>query len=117
MKVIQIGQDIDKIITFIPRITPIIGDVLSVTLRNELTNVVQSPEIEWIFFNSYVQIKLSELIMENNNTFELNIFNENDLIYIGKVVIIDPTVSVQDFPTKIMDIEDKSSSINQKIKY
>ena len=115
MKVIQVGENIDRIITLIPRITPILGDVLTISLRNELNNDTYTPDFTWEFVNSYLTITLSDLdtFYLAGNRFELNLFNGTEPIYVGKIFVLGFAESIQDYP----QIEAEVNIANKKLKY
>lgn len=114
MKVIRIGGVDDKILTLIPRITPKTGDILSLTLRNELNSEIHTPSFQWSIANSYLAILLSDddLFYSPNNRFEINLFNDSELIYIGSLLILGDE-DVQNYP----DIQEEVNIPNKKLKY
>lgn len=98
MKIIKINDSF-KSISLVPRVLPNDGDILLVKLRNESTDIEEEMVHTWDYVNNYFTLNLPTTsdIYEVDNDYELKIFRNNSLIYLGKVRIIDQTDSIQDY--------------------
>lgn len=95
MKVLFIDTDLN--FSLIPRKYPLITDILSVTLRNEDTNLTIISN-----FSFSVNDKL-HITLENHsdfktqNKYEVKIKNANEIIYIGKLLFLEENTDVQNY--------------------
>jgi hypothetical protein len=95
MKVLFIDTDLN--FSLIPRKYPTINDTLSVTLRNEDSDLKIVPN-----FSFSVNEKLN-ITLENNsdfkvsNKYEVEIKNDGDIIYLGKLLFLEENTDVQNY--------------------
>jgi len=84
--------------SLIPRIYPSLSDTLILTLRKEIDNTVLTPE-----FTFTVDEKVNITITEQPDSFkildkyEIELKNESEVIYLGKLVILKEGTNTQNF--------------------
>jgi uncharacterized membrane protein len=82
----------------VPRITPLLSDTIVLTLRNELTDEIITPEI-----NFTVGQKLNVNILDNfeffkeKNKYEISIKLGSVILYKGKLIALDQNTNIQDY--------------------
>lgn len=95
MKVLYIDNDLN--FSLIPRKYPKITDTLSVTLRNENTDLKIVSN-----FSFSINEKLN-ITLENHsdfkasNKYEVEIKNDGDIIYLGKLLFLEQNTDVQNY--------------------
>ena len=95
MKVLFIDSNLN--FSLIPRKYPLITDELSVKLRNENTNV------EIISNFSFSLNDKLNITLENHsdfrvsNKYEVEIKNNNEIIYLGKLLFLEQNTDVQNY--------------------
>lgn len=96
MKVLFLTETL--IFSVIPRLYPKTTDVLTLSLRNEQTDIIITPEITFT-----VTDKLNITITNQPDDFksqfkyEINIKNGSDLIYLGRMIVLDSGTDVQNY--------------------
>ena len=95
MKVINLN-DITRSFNLIPKSKPLITDVISVNMINEMTNVKTIPNFTWSFSNDYFNISLVGNTFSVGEKYTIHIENSGDSIYYGKVLVTDGQ-NIQDF--------------------
>lgn len=99
MKVLFLDNDL--IFTLVPRIFPSLTDNLSLTLTNENSKVVINPT-----FTFELNEKRDKLVItltetpENfalQNKYSIELKNDNDIIYLGKLIILQNGTNVQNY--------------------
>lgn len=73
-------------IKLVPRVLPNEGDVLTVRLRNEITNKTIEPENYFNYLDNYFNLFIKVSGLKEGSKFELEIFRDNIEIYKGKVL-------------------------------
>lgn len=103
MKVIKLNQ-LEQF-KCVPRQYPNSTDELSVKLKNELTNTVIDLVFTFSVSTSYLTIAITDVPadFESGNRYEItitNITNNNNLVYLGKLLIVDENTDVQNYEYK-----------------
>lgn len=88
-------------ISLIPRIFPQISDTIVLKLRNEITNEVLIPSISFTIGN-YLEITINELVtyFEEGKKYEIEVTNNNETIYLGKLLTLKIGVNTQNYEYK-----------------
>ena len=96
MKVLFLDEDL--IFTAIPSDYPTQSDNLTLTLRNEQTDVVINPEITFTS-SARLIIRITEqpTDFKIQNKYEVIIYNGENDIYRGKMIILDASTDVQNY--------------------
>lgn len=71
-------------IKLVPRVLPVDGDTLVVKLRNELTNLEITPLNYFNYVDGWFNLYIKSSDITNETRFEIEIFNNDELIYKGK---------------------------------
>lgn len=113
MKIIK-KNDLYKSITLVPRILPNDGDTLFVQMRNETNDETVEIPHTWYYSNNFFTLELGIPTVgvdfyKEYNDYEIKIFRNGYLIYMGKVRVIGVDDSIQDFQI--------TTPINNKIKF
>ncbi len=84
--------------SLIPRVYPEVGDTLRMNLRKEIDNTVISPPFTYNV-DEKLNITITEQPEEFNilDKFEIELFNEDELIYLGKLIILKNGTNTQNF--------------------
>ena len=108
MKVLFLTEPL--IFHLIPRIYPVNGDTLALSLRNEQTDLVISPDITFTV-DGRLNITITEQPEDfiSRNKYEVTVKNSGDLIYLGKIIILDSGTDVQNY--------EYASQTNGKFRY
>lgn len=82
----------------IPRVYPASEDSLSLSLRNEANDVMINASIEFTV-DELLNITITEqpTDFEIQNKYEAIIYNDTDIIYMGKIVVLKEDTDVQDY--------------------
>ncbi len=98
--------DTPLIFKVVPRFYPLITDTISLHLRNEATNEVITPEISFTL-NNYLNITILEQPTDFaiQNKYEVIIYNDVDIIYMGKLIVLKEGTNVQDYEYKTQNNE------------
>lgn len=82
----------------IPRVYPLSNDSLSLTLRKEINNIILTPEFTFSV-GQKLEITLTEQPIEFAilDKYEIEIKNDNEVIYLGKLQILKEGTNTQDF--------------------
>lgn len=91
-------KDEPLIFDLVPRIYPQGADVLVLKLRNEFTNELIQPIFSYISGQT-LKIILTEqpTDFEVGNKYEIELLNENEVIYRGKLMILKSGTNTQNF--------------------
>ena len=81
---------------FIPRFYPENTDNLVLNMRNEMTDEVLTPEIT-VNITDLVVITILNTEFKVQDKFEISLFNEGALIYLGKLLVLKEGTSVQNY--------------------
>lgn len=73
-------------IKLVPRVLPNEGDVLTVKLRNEITNKTIEPENYFNYLDNYFNLFIKVSGLREGSKFELEIFRDGENIYRGKAI-------------------------------
>lgn len=82
----------------IPRVYPLESDSLTLTLRNEQTNIELSPVITFTVtdkLNITIQTQPSDF--KTQNKYEISIKKNSELIYLNKMIILEAGTDVQNY--------------------
>jgi hypothetical protein len=109
MKVLFLTEDL--IFSLIPRIYPLITDDITLSLRNEQTDVVIEPEITFTVTDKLnITITANPADFKTQNKYEVNIKNGEDLIYSsGKMIVLESGTDIQNY--------ENSTQSNEKFSY
>lgn len=92
---------LDKKLTIylIPREIPSVLDNLSLTLRNESTDLIITPNFSYYIDPKHIGITITEqpTDFKIGNKYEITLLNEDKIIYLGKLQILKEDTSVQNF--------------------
>jgi len=96
MKVLFLTEALE--FSLIPRKYPIISDDLTLDLRNETTGTVITPAITFSV-NDKLNITITEqpLDFKTQNKYEVTISNDSEIIYKGKLIVLDSGTDVQNY--------------------
>jgi hypothetical protein len=84
--------------SLIPRKYPIISDDLTLDLRNETTGTVISPAITFSVTEKLnITITEQPLDFKTQNKYEITILNDSEIIYKGKLIVLDSGTDVQNY--------------------
>lgn len=82
----------------IPRKYPNISDTLTLNLRNENTGEVITPEITFIVSQKLdITLTNQPLEFKTQNKYEITISNDSEIIYKGKLIVLDSGTDVQNY--------------------
>lgn len=82
----------------IPRKYPNISDVLTLNLRNENTGEVITPEITFIVSQKLdITLTNQPLEFKTQNKYEVTILNNTEIIYKGKLIVLESGTDVQNY--------------------
>lgn len=84
-------------LTLTPRVMPATTDTLSVTLRNELTNVEVNSSFDWGILGGLFRLYLLDTYYKVGDKYELNVFNGSNNIIKEKVLIVAPDQDIQNY--------------------
>lgn len=98
-------------IVLVPRIKPVIGDILSIYIRRELTDDEYNTIVNWNYENGYLHINfpVNTIPDINGSKYEIILRNDNNIIYRGKMILLSSNDSVQDYRT--------TEIVNKKLKF
>lgn len=96
MKVLFLESPLE--FSVIPRKYPNISDTLTLKLRNENTGDVITPEITFIVTQKLdITIIDQPLEFKTQNKYEVTISNDSEIIYKGKLIVLDEGTDVQNY--------------------
>jgi len=96
MKVLFLGTP--QIFYIIPRVHPIITDTLVLTLRNEITDTIITPAITFVIGEKLeIIITTQPTDFKTQNKYEVSLHNETELIYKGKIIILEEGTDIQNY--------------------
>lgn len=96
MKVLKLELPLK--IYLIPRIYPELLDNISLTLRNEMSNEVLTPNITFSV-DQKLEITINEELnyFNENDKFEIEVKKDTETIYLGKMVVLNSSVDIQNY--------------------
>lgn len=99
MKVLFLNDPL--IFSVIPREYPLEIDNISLTLRNEFTDEIITPEITFEV-GQKLEITITEQpeTFAENKKFEVTILNDEKTIYLGKLIILKSGTDIQNYEYK-----------------
>ena len=84
--------------SLIPRKYHIISDILTLNLRNEITGVVINPAITFIVTDKLnITLTTQPLDFKTQNKYEVTILNGSEIIYKGKLIVLESGTDVQNY--------------------
>jgi len=96
MKVLFLTQALT--FSLIPRKYPIISDTLTLDLRNETTGEVITPAITFTVTDKLnITITAQPLDFKTQNKYEVTISNGSEIIYKGKLIVLDSGTDIQNY--------------------
>lgn len=96
MKVLFLTEALE--FSLIPRKYPIISDDLTLDLRNETTGTVISPAITFSVTEKLnITITEQPLDFKTQNKYEITISSDSEIIYKGKLIVLDSGTDVQNY--------------------
>ncbi len=86
------------VFSLIPREYPVATDTLVLILRNEQTKAVITPDITFTVTDKLnITITDQPADFKTQNKYEINVKNGQDLIYFGKMIILEAGTDVQNY--------------------
>jgi len=83
--------------SLIPRVYPLESDTLILSLRNEITDTVSTPDITFTVTDK-VNVTIVELLgLKSKDKFEIELKNGSEIIYLGKLIVLDENTNVQNY--------------------
>lgn len=99
MKVLFKGKPL--IIRLIPRFDVLKSDTISLSLRNEVTNVVITPEITFESGKRLVITITNEpLDFKIQNKYEIEVKKADKIVYLGKLIVLKEGTDIQNYEYK-----------------
>lgn len=96
MKVLFLGSSL--LIKVVPRVYPQITDTLVLRLRNEITGIILTPEINFSVGQTLdVTLLNPQTDFKVQNKYEIEISNDGWVIYRGKLIILEDGTDVQTY--------------------
>lgn len=96
MKVLFLNTELK--FSLIPRTFPLLIDNLVLNLRNEITNVELNPSITFTITDKLNIIIASQPSdFKSQNKYEIELKNGTDVIYLGKLLILEQGTNVQNY--------------------
>lgn len=96
MKVLFLTEAL--IFSAIPINYPLETDNITLSLRNEQTDVIIAPEITFTVTDKLnITITAQPADFKTQNKYEVNIKNGSDLIYLGRMIILESGTDVQNY--------------------
>lgn len=99
MKVVFLNQPL--VFSCIPRAYPTLGETLLLSLRNELTDVVITPNITYTvdeLLNVTITSQPTDFAIENK--YEMTIYNNSNIIYMGQLSVLKNGTDLQNYKYK-----------------
>lgn len=97
MKVLLLSE----VLTFycIPRIYPKIGDVLSLSLRDEMTSEIINPVVTFLVDSDKLAVTITNQPSEFSaqKKYEISLSNNGNVIYLGKMIILESGTDIQNY--------------------
>jgi hypothetical protein len=96
MKILFLGDPLN--FSVIPRIYPIISDTIILSLKNEMTGLEIIPGITFTIDDKLnISITTQPADFKTQNKYEISLKNGADLIYLGKMIILDSNTNIQNY--------------------
>lgn len=96
MKVLFLGETLT--FSVIPSVYPKQTDNLLLSLRNEMTDFVITPNITFTITDKLnITITLQPTDFVRMNKYEIELTNEGKVIYLGKLMIVDAGTNIQNY--------------------
>jgi len=84
--------------SLIPRVYPEVSDILVLSLRNEFTDEVITPAITFTITDKLnITITNQPADFKSKNKYDIDLKNGDDLIYLGKMIILEAGTDVQNY--------------------
>lgn len=113
MKILKI-DDVNKVISLVPRVFPNEGDILVVKMRDEMSNTESVINHTWGYVDNYFTVNLLTAVEDNfykeGSKYEFTILKNSLNIFKGKILIASNTVDIQNYQHAII-------SVNKKLKF
>lgn len=82
----------------IPRVYPLVTDTLTLTLRNEQTDIIITPGVTFTVTDKInITITDQPADFKPQNKYEVTIKNGSELIYLGRMIILESGTDVQNY--------------------
>lgn len=100
MKVLFLGDPLNFYL--IPREYPVSGDTLTLSLRDEFKDTVITPAVTWALSGKWllVTITAQPAGFKTQKRYEATLSNGADVIYYGKIIVLDSGTDVQNYEYK-----------------
>jgi hypothetical protein len=96
MKVLFLTEDL--VFSMVPRVYPEVGDDVTLSLRNEMTDTVIGPGITFTVTDKLnITLTAQPDDFKSQNKYEVTVKNGGDLIYLGKLIVLDTGTDVQNY--------------------
>ena len=96
MKVLFLTEPL--VISLIPRKYPIISDVLTLNLRNEITGLVINPAITFTVTDKLnITITVQPTDFKTQHKYEVTILKGSAIIYKGKLIVLESGTDIQNY--------------------
>lgn len=108
MKVIELNTPVE--VPLIPRVMPLMGDLITIQLINEFTNLVINLPTIWTYSKQRLIISFDEnqSDFKIGNKYQITLKNGANVIYIGNLLIVKENTNLQNYTP--------SSQITQRFK-
>ena len=108
MKVIELNTPIE--VPLIPRVMPLMGDLITIQLINEFTNLVINLPTIWTYSKQRLIISFDENQpdFKIGNKYQITLKNGANVIYMGNLLIVKENTNLQNYTP--------SSQITQRFK-
>lgn len=108
MKVLFLTETLTFFI--IPQIYPLNNDTLTLSLRNEQTDVTITPAITFTVTDKVnITLTAQPADFKTQNKYKIEVKNDGDSIYLGKMIILESGTDVQNY--------ENSTQPNERFKY
>lgn len=96
MKVLYFNQPLT--FSCVPRIYPLASDTISLSLRNELTDIMITPSMTFTVDRLLnIVITSQPADFEIQNKYEVILYNDTSIIFMGKIIILKVGTDVQNY--------------------
>lgn len=96
MKVLFLGSQL--VFSLIPSQFPANGDILLLSLRNEMTDFVINPDFTFSITDKLdITITTQPNDFKSQNKYEVELKNDSETIYLGKIIVLDINTDVQNY--------------------
>lgn len=96
MKVLFLDSEL--IFSLIPRIFSFSSDELSLSLRNEMTDVILTPNFTYTIDDKLnITIPIVPTDFKTQNKYEITLKNNGEIVYLGKLIVLDMGTDIQNY--------------------